>query len=118
MFMLESAAMSAEFMDGLKVVDMRLPAASTKPIRHEIFDQMVPKAQAYARSRKWEAQRRRRTTTSTTGNDVDGFRVIDLLYRLYETIPGLYEHELSKSAVCRLFQPAERTRLMLNRITA
>ena len=32
--------------------------------------------------------------------------LIDLLYGLYETIPGLYEHELSKSAVCRLFQPA------------
>ena len=56
MFMLESAAMSAEFKDELKVVNMRLPAANTKPITHEIFDQMVPKAQAYARSRKWEAQ--------------------------------------------------------------
>jgi hypothetical protein len=31
-----------------------------------------------------------------------------LLYRLYKTIPGLYEHELeiSKSAMCWLFQPA------------
>ena len=104
--MLESAAMSAEFKDELKVVSLRLPAANTKPITHEIFDQIVPTALAYARSRKWEAQRRRRTTTSTTGNDVDGFRVIDLLYHLYETIPGLYEHGFSKSAVYRLFQPA------------
>ena len=32
--------------------------------------------------------------------------LIDLLYGLYETIPGLYEQKLSKSAVCRLFQPA------------
>jgi len=56
MIMMESAAMSAEFKDELKVVNMRLPAANTKPITHEIFDQMVPKAQAYARSRKWEAQ--------------------------------------------------------------
>ena len=49
MFMLESAAMSAEFKNELKEVNMRLPAANKKPIMHEIFDQMVPKAQAYAR---------------------------------------------------------------------
>ncbi len=104
--MLESAAMSAEFKDELRVVGLRLPAANGKPITHEIFDQIVPKAQAYARSRKWEAQRRRQTTTSTTENDIDGFRVIDLLNHLYETIPGLCEYGFSKSAVYRLFQPA------------
>ena len=43
--MLESAAMSAEFKDELKVVNVRLPAANAKPITHEIFDQIVPKAQ-------------------------------------------------------------------------
>jgi hypothetical protein len=44
-------------------------------------------------------------TTATTGNGIDGFRLVDLLFHLYENIPGLYEHVFSRESVHRLFKP-------------
>ncbi len=43
----------------------------------------------FAKSLKWQAEHRRRTTAATTGNGIDGFmiRLVDLLFHLYENIP-------------------------------
>jgi hypothetical protein len=65
-----------------------LQGQNIKPKTHELFEQIVPVALEFAKSLKWQAERRRRTSTATTGNGVDGFRLQDLLFHLYEQIPG------------------------------
>jgi hypothetical protein len=39
-----------------------------KPKNHELFDQLVPVSLEFAKLLKWQAERQRRTTTSTTEN--------------------------------------------------
>ena len=104
---LESAAKSESVCKELQQRKLALPALrmNYKPKTHELFDQIVPVATEFSKSLKWQAERQRRTTTATTGNGIDGFRLVDLLFHLYENIPGLYEHGFSRESVHRLFKP-------------
>ncbi len=104
---LESAAKSESVCKKLQQRKLALPALRMiyKPKTHELFNQIVPVATEFAKSLKWQAERRRRTITATTGNRIDGFRLVDLLFHLYENIPGLYEHGFSRESVHRLFKP-------------
>ena len=48
---------------------------------------------------KWEEDTRRRTARAQT----EGFRLVDALQHLWDTVPGLYQAGLSKDTVARMF---------------
>ena len=79
---LESAAKSESVCKELQQRKLALPALRKNYTskNHELFKQIVPVVTDFAKSLKWQAERRRRTTTATTGNGIDGFRLVDLLF--------------------------------------
>ncbi len=69
--MLESTARAESVLRELQRRKLELPVVQTnfKPKTHELFDQIVPVALEFAKSLKslkWQAERRRRTTTART----------------------------------------------------
>ena len=104
---LESTAKSESVCKELQQQKLALPALQMNytPKTHELFDQIVPGPVDGIHQVAQVASGAPEKTTATTGNGIDGFRLVDLLFHLYENIPGLYEHVFSRESVHRLFKP-------------
>ena len=82
----------------------RRPGGGRKRKYKEFLD-IVPRLMEFTRLHDWNADARRRVSTSRA----EGFRLVDALYHLYANVPGLYQSGFSKDSVARMFVAPKKT---------
>jgi hypothetical protein len=108
------SALEKSLDDGGEMPTKKRKPGSGRKRTTEVFPTLLPTLQAFVDSQSSYAQDRRRDSTARliapSGGEVEGFRMADAQFNLFQNVPRLYEYGLNERTLHRLFMaPRKKT---------